>query len=99
MTLRLDNQVLHIDYPSAGQYIDASLDGVEAVVHGPHALDGTTYAARLARRRELLYLTKRNGKVLTQGSLKLSNDGRAIIDSWWNTDRPNEKGTLAYGKQ
>ena len=37
MTLRLDSQTLHISYPSAGQYIDAPLDGVDAVVHGPHA--------------------------------------------------------------
>lgn len=26
MTLRLDNQALHVDYPSAGQHIDAPLD-------------------------------------------------------------------------
>src|SRR5580700_4620373 len=45
MTLRLDNQALHIDYPSAGQHIDAPLDGVEAAVRGPRALEGTTWAA------------------------------------------------------
>ena len=44
MTLRLDNQDLHIEYPSAGQQIDAPLDGVEAVVRGPHAPEGTTYS-------------------------------------------------------
>jgi hypothetical protein len=37
MTLKLDNQALHIDYPDAGQHIDAPLDGVDAEVHGPHA--------------------------------------------------------------
>lgn len=31
MTLRLDNEALHIDYPSAGQYIDVPLGGVDAV--------------------------------------------------------------------
>jgi hypothetical protein len=99
MTLRLDNQVLHIDYPGAGQYLDAPVDGLEAAVRGPRAPGGITYAVRLSGRRELLYLTKRNGKVLTQGSLKLSNDGRVIIESWWYADRPNEKGTLVYGKK
>jgi hypothetical protein len=98
MTLRFDNQALHIDYPSAGQHIDAPLDGVDAAVHGPH-VDGTTYAVRLAGRRELLSLTKRNSKVFSQGSLKLSNDGRTITDTWWNPDRPDDKGTLVYEKK
>jgi hypothetical protein len=99
MTLRLDNQGLHIDYPSGGQHIDAPLNGVDAAVHGPHALDGTTYAVRLAGRRELLHVTKRNGNIFTQGSLKLSNDGRIIIDTWWTPDKPAAKFTLVYEKK
>ena len=99
MTLRLDNQDLHIEYPSAGQQIDAPLNGVEAAVRGPHASEGTTYSARSVGRREIRTLTKRNGKVFTQGSLKLSNDGRIITQSWWNPDRPDDKGTLVYDKQ
>jgi hypothetical protein len=98
MTLRLDNQAMHFSYPNAGQYIDAPLNGADAVVHGPNP-EGVTYTARLAGRRELLYLTKRNDKVLAQGSLKLSNDGRAIIDSWRNPDRPTDKGTFIYEKK
>jgi hypothetical protein len=98
MTLRLDNQAMHISYPNAGQYIDAPFDGVDAVVNGPNP-EGLTYSARLVGRRELLYLTKRNDKVLTQGSLKLGNDGRAIIDSWWNPDQPSNKVTFVYEKK
>src|SRR5580658_3555723 len=81
MTLRLDSQTLHIGYPSAGQYVDAPLDGVDAAVQGPHAPEGTTYSARLIGGREIFTLTKRDGKVLTQESLKLSNDGRDITYS------------------
>jgi len=99
MTLRLDSQILHIGYTNAGQYIDAPLDGVDTAVHGPRAPEGTTYALRTAGRHEFLSLMKRNGKVLTQGSLTLSNDGRTITDSWWNPDRPADKGTLVYEKQ
>jgi len=98
MTLRLDNQALHIHYPSTGQHIDAPLGGAEAVVRGPNVPEGTTYAVRLARRREFLTLTKRSGKVLTQGSLDLSNDGRVLTDSWWNPDKPAAKSTLVYEK-
>jgi hypothetical protein len=98
MNLRLDNQALHIDYPSVGQHIDAPLDGVDAAEHGPYAPEGTTYAVRPAGRREFLSQTKRHGKVLTQGSLKLSSDGRIITDSWWSPDRPSDTSTLVYEK-
>jgi hypothetical protein len=96
MTLKLDNQVLHIDYPNAGRNIDAPIDGAEVAVHGPHAPEGTTHSVRPVGRREFLILSKRNGKVLTQGSLKLSDDGRSITDSWWNPDKPAAKSTLVY---
>lgn len=99
MTLRLDSQTLHISYPSAGQYIDAPFDGVDAAVHGPHAPEGMTYAARLVGRREIHTLTKRNGKGITQGSLVLSDDGRVFTESWWNPGQPTDKGTLVYEKK
>lgn len=99
MTLRLDKQALHIDYPSAGQQIDAPLDGAEAPVHGPHTPEGTTLAVRSAGRREFRTVTKRQGKLFSQGTLELSNDGRAITDSWWNPSQPADKGTLVYEKK
>jgi hypothetical protein len=99
MTLRLDNQAFHIDYPSVGQHIDAPLDGVEAAVRGPHVLEGATLAVRPAGNREFLIVTKLRGKVFTQGSLKLSNDGRIITASSWTPDRPDGKGTLVYEKK
>jgi hypothetical protein len=99
MTLSLDTQTLHIGYPSAGQYVDAPLDGVDAAVHGPNAPEGVTDAVRLIRRREISILTKRNGKALTQDSLELSSDGRVITYSWWNPDRPTDKSTFVYEKK
>jgi len=99
MTLRLDNQALHIGYPSAGQYIDVPFDGVDAAVQGPHAPEGMTYAAQLIGRREIHTLTKRNGTAVTQGSLVLSDDGRVITESWWNPGQPNGKGTFVYEKK
>ena len=67
MTVRLDSETLHLSYPSAGQYIDAPFDGVEAAVLGPHAPEGTTYTIRPVGKRKIFTLTKRNGKPLTQG--------------------------------
>jgi hypothetical protein len=97
MTLRLESRALQIDYPSAGQHIDAPLDGAEATVHG--VLEGVTYALRVAGRRKFLTWTKRNGSVLNEGSLVLSRDGKVITHSWWNPDRPNDVGTFVYEKE
>src|SRR5580704_3409422 len=99
MTLSLDTHTLHISYPSAGQYIDAPLDGADAAMRGPHAPEGLTYAVRSVRGREISMLAKRDGKVVEQVSLKLSNDGRVITSSWWNPDRTSGKGTLVYEKK
>jgi hypothetical protein len=99
MTLSLDTQTLHIGYPSEGQYIDAPLDGADAAMRGPHAPEGLTYAVRRVGRREISILAKRNGKVVEQDSLELSNDGRVITYSWWNPDRLTAKGRFVYEKK
>jgi hypothetical protein len=99
MALRLDSQALHIGYSTGGEYIDAPLDGVDAAVHGPHVLEGVTYAVRSAGRREFLTLSKRDGIVITQGRLELSNNGRVITDSWWDPGRPSDKSALVYDKK
>jgi hypothetical protein len=98
MTISLDSQTLHIGYPSAGQYVDAPLNGADAAVSG-HAPAGLTDAVRLVRRREISILAKRDGKVFEQDSLELSSDGRVITYSWWNPDRPTGRGTLVYEKK
>jgi hypothetical protein len=99
MTLRVDSQTFHLSYPSAGQYVDASFGGVDAAMQGPHALEGMTYSVRLAGRREIHTLTKRNGIALHQGSLELSDDGWVITDSWWNPGQPTDKGVFVYEKK
>jgi hypothetical protein len=99
LTLRLDSQTFHLSYPSAGQYVDAPFDGVDAAVQGPHAPEGVTETVRLVGRREISTLTKRNGKALTQGSLELSDDGRVITESWWNPSQPADKGTFVYERK
>jgi hypothetical protein len=98
MTLKLDSQSLHISYPKAGQYMDAPLSGIGATVHGPYP-PGLTYSVRLAGQRKFLILAKRNGKVLNQQSLELSNHDRVLTDSWRNPDQLTGKDTLVYDKK
>jgi hypothetical protein len=99
MVLTLDSNTLHIAYPDADEHIDATLNGIEAPVHGSRSLLGVTYMIQPSGQRHFLIQTKQNSKVLTQGSLELSSDGRSITNSWWPPDRPADKSTLIYEKQ
>jgi len=99
MTLRLDDQALHIGYPSASQQIDAPLDGGEAAVRGRQVPAGTTCAVRAVGNREFVIVTKLGGKVFAEGSMQLSSNGRIITNSWSSPDRQTDIGTLVYDKQ
>jgi hypothetical protein len=99
LTLKVDGQHLQIGYPSAGQYVDAPLNGADAAMYGPRALAGMTYAVRGAGQHEFRILGKRNGQAFNQESLVLSDDGRVITDAWWNAAKPAAKSTLLYEKK
>src|SRR5579863_6497609 len=99
LTLRLDGQYLHINYPNVGNYVDAPLNGADAAVHGPLAPEGMIYSVQSAGRREISILTKRNGKLPKQGSLELSADGKVITESWWTPGQPSDKSTFVYERQ
>lgn len=99
LSLRFDSQYLHISYPSVGNYVDVPLNGADAAVQGPLAPEGMTYSVRLAGRREISILTKRNSKPLKQSSLELSGDGRVITESFWNPGQPADKSTFVYEKK
>jgi hypothetical protein len=97
LSLWLDSQYLHIGSPNAG--VDAPLNGAEVPPHGSSSKAGMTYAVRKPGEREFLILAKLNGKEVRQESLKLSDDGRVITDSWSNPARQTEKATLVYEKK
>jgi hypothetical protein len=99
LTLRVDSQTLHLSYPNSGGYVDAPFNGADVPVHGPHGPVEITYSAQLSGRREILILTKQNGIALTQGSLKLSRDGKVITLSWQNPRCPTDMGSLVYEKK
>lgn len=99
LMLKLDDHVLHVDYPSAGQHIDAPLDGVDTPVQGSRVLDGSTCSVRHVGSREFDTVTRRYGKVTTEVIMKLGGDGETITESWRNSDQPNDKGILVYDKQ
>ncbi len=99
MTLWLDSHRLHLNYPRAGQYIDAPLDGSDVAVLGARAPLGVTYSIRLVERQKISILTKRDGKTLTQGFLELGEGGRVITEAWWPPGHPGDQNTFVYERK
>ena len=99
MNLRLDKQALNIDYPDAGQSIDAPLNGVDVPVGGPRAVTGSTIAVRLIGKRDLVLITKLHGQVFSQSSLKLSGDRKSLIYSSSKPDQSVHENMLVYERK
>jgi hypothetical protein len=58
-----------------------------------------TVAIRPNGAYELLTTKKADGRVINQGSLRLSADGRTLVEEYWSPSRPEEKTVLVYDKQ
>jgi len=97
MTLRLDAHTVHIGFPNAEQYIDASLNS-DQTTNESHALEAVTYTAKLVDKHNILLAAKHNGKVAANESLELSNDGKVIKYSRWSPDSTTDKTILLYEK-
>ncbi|HTC42113.1 MAG TPA: hypothetical protein VK703_11095 [Candidatus Acidoferrales bacterium] len=99
MLLILNERSLHIAFSGTGEYADVPLYGSDAPMHGPGTPQELTLAVRVIGSRELLTRKKFGGKLADEGSLKLSTDGRTLIEEYWNPKRPERKATLVYDRQ
>ncbi len=99
LTLTLRGRNLHYAFSEKGQYADLLLDGPEAAWHGPDIPPGVTVAIKTRNRRELDVVRGFQGRVVNLGSIKISADGRTLIEEFWNPDRTDLKTVLVYEKQ
>lgn len=99
LVLALNERSLHIAFTESGQYIDSPLDGSDAPVHGPGVPDGLTMAVTPHGAREFFTLKKMGGQIINQGSLRLSADGRNMVEEYWNPRAPEQKAKLVYDRQ
>lgn len=99
MTLRLNDQFLHLGYPNAEQFVDVPLDGAEATAYGSNASAGVTFAGKKIGKRKYLLVGSTSGRPYKRETLELSDDGRTITVSWSNADKPVPSATLVYEKQ
>lgn len=99
LLLTVRGQHLHYGFPEVGQYAEVEMGGADAPWHGPSIPVGSTIAIRTQDRSELLTLRKLDGRILNQGSMKISPDGHTLTEVFWSPDRPDLKSILVYEKQ
>ena len=96
LLLSLDDRRLHIAFSDSGQFSDSPLDGSDARLQGPGAPEGLTIAITPHGPQEFFTTKKLRGKVVNQGSLRLSADGCTLVEEYWRPERPDEKAVLVY---
>jgi hypothetical protein len=99
LLLSLDQQRLHISFSEGGQYIDLPLDGSDAPMHGPGVPQGLTMAVKSHGPREFLTEKKVGNNIVNQGFLRLSMNGRTLVEEYWRPSQPEQKARLVYDKQ
>jgi hypothetical protein len=96
LVLTLDGSRLHLVLPEVAQSADVTLDGSDSPMHGAN---GITVAIRPNGANEFAITKKFDGKVVNQGYLRLSADGRSLVESYWSPSRPDKRAVLVYDKQ
>ncbi len=94
LVLEVKGFTLHFAFLGSGQYVDTTLDGSDSAMHGPGVPKGSTMATRPNGTYNMLTTQKANGRVINQGFLRLSADGRTLVEEYWSPSRPDEKAVL-----
>ena len=99
LTISVTGNMVHIEFLHSKMVVDAKLDGSDGKVVGPRVSPGTTYSYKSVSPNKLLFTGKLNGKVLAEGTLTLSPDGKSYTDVSWLAGKESEKTTEIFEKQ
>jgi hypothetical protein len=97
--ISLQGHTLHQSIPEKGMYIDVTLDGTDAVIHGPLSSPEGSIALKERSPREFSATMKMHGQIVSVGYWRISVDGHSLTDSYWVPSSPNQKAVLVYEKQ
>lgn len=97
--ISLQGHILHESSPDNDRYIDVTLDGADATIHGRLISPNARFALKERSPREFSSTMKQDGQVVSVGYWQISADGRSLTESYWVPGRPTEKAVLVYEKQ
>jgi hypothetical protein len=90
---------IHIEWIHTQQTVDAKLDGSDGTVAGPRVAPATAMTFTVVGPKQLTYAQKLNGKVLSQGTLTLSADGKSYTQEAWVPGKESEKTVQVFEKE
>ena len=96
--LAIDGDHIKWDWPAYKRTVQGKMDGSEILATGVGATPGMTMAVRKVSAAKLSYTVKGGGKILAEGTLELSADGKTLTDTEWARAKPSEKAIAVYMK-
>jgi hypothetical protein len=99
MVTKLTGSTLHISYPNEREVMDIPLDGSDAPVRGLPTGVNITLSAKVDGPLRIVTQRKRDGKVLNEGDLMLSPDGRTLLQRAWRAENPSRTTITVYDRQ
>ena len=96
--LAIEGDHIKWDWPTYKRTVDGKMDGSPLPVTGAAATPGMLFSVRKVSATRLSYNVKGEGKVLAEGTLVLSPDGRTLTDTEWALAKPKEKSIAVYTK-
>jgi len=99
LTLSLQGSQIHFAYPDIGQFADAPLDGTKAPWHAPRAKPGFSISMKREGPQQFHREISFEDRVIREGTMKLSEDGRTIVFESWIPGHSNERDSFVYEKQ
>ena len=99
LTTSVSDFTLRLSSPSEGEYVQAKLDGSTARMEGVKSGANVTLSARLEGPLSIATEKRLNGELRSRGRLRLSEDGRSLVEESWQPDHPDAKTKLVYRKR
>ena len=99
MVTRLSGSTLRISFPEEKQVTDIPLNGTDAPARGLPAGVNMTISAKVDGPLRILTERKLDGKVLNEGDMMLSPDGRTLRQRAWRADTPKRATIMVYDRQ
>ena len=99
MVTELRERRLRISFPGRKQFEDVPLDGSDSRVQGLSPGLNATLAAQLSGPLTISTKKKIDGRLIEEGTITLSPDGRTLLTTFWGLVYPNVKSFFVYDRQ
>lgn len=99
MVIEMKGDWIKMTVPQYKATTEGKMDGSDLPLTGPTIAPGNSTAIKLAGPNKLQYTDKYQGKVLDEGTMTLSADGKTVMGEEWIPGKMNEKSTYVWERQ